>query len=152
MLSIPKFLLSVSLALVLWTGAVTAGAQSLLPERVGGKMRYTAYIEFPKAYVSGICILLNDGEELRGSVFNEFGISCMDFVWKKAKDKVKLLSVQKMLNKWYIRQTLRKDLRLLLHQMAEGRTAYVNEKRHITYQLKPITTEQEEEIDDETER
>ena len=151
-MSIPRFLLSVSLVLVLWTGAVTAGAQSLLPERVGDKMRYTAYIEFPKTYVSGICILLNDGEELKGSVFNEFGISCLDFVWLKTKDKVKLLSVQKMLDKWYIRRTLRKDLRLLLHEMVESRTTYMNEKRHITYQLKPITTEQEEEIDDETER
>lgn len=152
MLSIPRCLLSVSIGLVLWIGAVTALAQSLLPGRVGYKARYTAYIEFPKAYVSGICILLDDGEELKGSVFNEFGISCMDFVYQKQKDKVKLLSVQKMLNKWYIRKVLRKDLRCLLHALAEGHTAYVNEKRHIAYQLKPITTQQEEETENETER
>ena len=37
-------------------------AQPLFPAQAGDKVRYTAYIEMPKAYISGLCIMANDGQ------------------------------------------------------------------------------------------
>ena len=62
----------------------------------------------------------------------------MDFAYRPQKDKVKLLSVQKMLDKWYIRKRLKRDLRELVHVLQQGGTRYVDEKYHITFQLTPL--------------
>ena len=59
-------------------------AQSLLPELSGKKVQYSASIEMPKAYISGICIILNDSSTYKASIFNEFGISCIELITKKS--------------------------------------------------------------------
>ena len=56
-------------------------------------LRYSAYIELPRGYVSGMLVLHHEEETVKGSLFNEFGISAMDFAYRPQKDKVKLLSV-----------------------------------------------------------
>lgn len=111
----------------------------------GERMRYTVYIEMPRAYISGIGILKNDGETLTGSIFNEFGVSALDFTYAPQRRKVRLLSVMPMLDKWYIRKTLRSDLRLLLDRLSSGETTYTNAKRHITYRFTPMEAAADEE-------
>lgn len=113
-------------------------AQAAFPSAEGERARYAVYIELPRSYISGVCILLHDGTDVKGSIFNEFGISAMDFAYRPLKDKVKLLSVQKMLDKWYIRKRLKRDLRELVHVLQQGGTRYVDEKYHITFQLTPL--------------
>lgn len=113
-------------------------AQAAFPSAEGERARYAVYIELPRSYISGVCILLHDGTDVKGSIFNEFGISAMDFAYRLQKDKVKLLSVQKMLDKWYIRKRLKRDLRELVHVLQQGGTRYVDEKYHITFQLTPL--------------
>lgn len=135
-------LLSISLAgsaSVLLSPA-SAHPLSLLQEGVGEAIttRYSAYIETPRAAVSGICILAEVGDTIRGSLFNEFGITVLDFTWNRQKDKVRLHSVLPALDKWYIRRTLRHDLRCLLHALRQGQGAYRNERRHITYSLEEL--------------
>lgn len=110
-------------------------AQSQLPPSEGDRMRYHATIELPKGYLSGVCVLLREEAVLKGSFFNEFGISYMDFTYNVAKDKVKLHSVQSMLDKWYIRKMLRHDLRMLMHAMEDGVGEYTNNKRKMTYRF-----------------
>ncbi len=117
-------------------------AQAKFPSVEGERARYAVYIELPRSYISGVCILLHDGTEVKGSLFNEFGISAMDFVYRPKKDKVKLLSVQKMLDKWYIRKRLKRDLRELIHVLQQGGSRYVDEKYHITFQFNPMETEE----------
>lgn len=138
-------LLFVSLFVVLL--GLPAYGQGTLPE-AGERQRYSVYIEMPQAYISGIGILKNDGEKIVGSLFNEFGVSSIDFVYYPHRGKVKLLSVMKMLDKWYIRKLLRKDLRLLFESMSHGATTYSNDRRHITYRFTPMTEESEEETND----
>ena len=134
--------LFISLLLALYVQAV---AQSLLPAE-GGTERYAISIEMPRGYISGISIMKNDGERMICSVFNEFGVSAMDFTYDLNRKKVKLLSVMSMLDKWYIRRVLRKDLRALLDHMSRGETMYENKKRHIVYRFD--TMKAEEKIED----
>lgn len=136
-----NFLLSVSLLML---AGVQAVAQTAFPETDGGRMRYNAVVEMPKGYLSGVCILLHEGNEVRGSFFNEFGISAIDFTYRTDKDKVKLHSVFAMLNKWYIKRVLRKDLRQLLHRLQQGETSYRNERYKIDYRFMPMNDETDE--------
>ena len=123
---------------LLLSSALSLKAQSLLPSPSGEAARYDAYIELPRGYLSGVCIMRCAGDTLQGSIFNEFGVSAMDFVYDRRKDRVRLLSVMKMMDRWYIRRTLRSDLRLLLRSMNAGEGEYRNERRHILYRFTPM--------------
>lgn len=112
-------------------------AQQLLPS-VGERQQYTVNIDMSRGYISGVGIMKNDGKQLLCCVFNEFGVSAIDFTYDLRKHKVKLHSVMKMLDKWYIRRVLRKDLRSLLENMSQGETTYENVKRHISYRFIPM--------------
>lgn len=128
--------------------SLAADAQSLLPQTAGSKVRFSAMVELPKAYLSGVCVMVNDGGVLKGSFFNEFGISYMDFSCSLVKDKVKLHSVQSMMDKWYIRKALRHDLRMLIHQMEKGVGEYVNKRRKMTYRFTPLTDDEPENLEE----
>ena len=132
----------ISVSLLLTAMCTSAEAQSLLPQTAGEKARFSALIEMPKGYMSGICVLLCDGDIIKGSMFNDFGITFMDFSYSMQKDKVKLLSVQKMMDKWYIRKLLRCDLRQLFHAMQEGREEYRDEKYKMLFRFVPLTDDE----------
>lgn len=100
-----------------------AGAQRL-PEAEGERERCGIQIEFGRAYVSGVCVMLREEGLVKASVVNEFGVSFMDFSYSEADDRVRLLSVAGKLDKWYIRRMLRKDLLQLMHAMRRGETTY----------------------------
>ena len=131
--------LYVSLLVLLFT-CPSAIAQTLLPSD-GITARYIVSIDMSRGYVSGIGIMKNEGERLVCSVFNEFGVSAIDFSYDLRKHKVKLLSVMDMLDKWYIRRVLRKDLRSLIENLNRGETTYENVKRHISYRFTPMGEE-----------
>lgn len=132
--------LSISL-LLLFTLCKGVYAQTLYPVNAGDKAKYAAIIEMPKAYLSGICLLYHDSDnKINGCLFNEFGISALDFTYDENKDKVKLHHVIKMMNKWYIKKVLRRDLRELIHQLRTGNGSYTNERFHLRYQFTPIET------------
>lgn len=134
-------------ALIFLLSSATLSAQSLLPEQEGQRARFTAYIEIRDAYLSGGCMLLNDGNLLKGAVFNDFGISYFDFSYHFLKDKVKLHDVQKMMNKWYLKKILIKDLKALIHNMREGLPEYRDEKYRLYLKLTPIPESETEDAD-----
>lgn len=116
-------------------------AQATFPLNVGDKAKYAATIETPKAYLSGICMMYHDeNNEIKGSIFNEFGISAIDFSYIEEKDKIKLHHVTKIMNKWYIKKVLRHDLRELIHQLKQGNDNYRNDRYHLSYQFTPMET------------
>jgi len=118
---------------------MAATAVSLPRESIGeDTVRYSAYIETPRAAVSGICILVSDSTEIRGCLFNEFGITALEFTYNRRKDKVRLHTVLPALDKWYIRRTLRRDLRQLLLRLQQGDGTYENSGYHIKYTLTPL--------------
>ncbi len=105
------------------------------PTADGERARYDAAIEMGRGYVSGVCILVADGDEVKGCLVNEFGISALDFIYNPQTKKVKLVHVIKLLDKWYIRRTLRSDLAKVMQNLAEGIMTYRNEKRKIDYKF-----------------
>lgn len=131
-------LLYVSLIVLLFSMQVYG--QGILPSS-GERQQYTIYIEMPKAYLSGVGILKNDGARIVGSLINEFGLSAIDFTYDPVRGKVKLLNVMPMMDKWYIRKTLRKDLRRLFERMSQGVDTYTNERRQILYRFTPMASE-----------
>ncbi len=140
-MSISQRLLSLSASLLLILApAADASGQSVYPARDGETVRASATIDMGKGSLSGICIMRRDGDEIAGSIVNEFGIAILSFRYTISKDKLRLEHVAPMLDKWYIRRTLRRDLRRWLAALAEGRTAYENKRRHIVYTLSPLPT------------
>lgn len=116
----------------------TLKAQALYPLSEGDRVELMSSIDMGKGYISGVCMLLKNGQTIKGGVFNEFGVSAINFTYNEDKDKVKIISVIKMLNKWYIRKLLKKDLRHVMHELKKGHSTYKNEKYHITYVFSPI--------------
>ena len=133
--SVHLYLLCISLLLAL---PISVQAQTTFPSAEDERAKYAAYIEMPKAYVSGICVLLQEDGLIKGSLFNEFGITALDFTYNPQRDKIKLHSVMKMMDKWYIRKVLKKDLRQVMKTLKEGQTEYTNQRRHIVYRFHGI--------------
>ncbi len=138
LLSMRNFLLSISLFSLSQLCPLPTKAQAIFPDSIGKKVRYSALIEMPKAYISGVCILVRDFTEVKGSVFNEFGISAIDFSYHMKKDKVKIISVMNMIDKWYIRKVLKAGLRTLLHCLQKGETHYNDKKYKLDYTFIPM--------------
>ena len=116
-------------------------AQTAFPTDEGERVKYNAYIEMSRAYISGVCILMKEGDMIKGSLFNEFGITALDFTYDPKRQKVKLHTVIKMMDKWYIRRVIRKDMAQLMICLQKGETQYKNESRNISYQFLPIENE-----------
>ena len=121
----------------------TVNAQVCFPSTQGEKAKYSAYIDMPQGYVSGVCVLFNEGTVIRGSLFNEFGITALNFSYDIKKEKIKLYSVVKLMDKWYIKRILKKDLKQLMKCLQKGESVYQDEKYHITYSFSTLNTEEE---------
>lgn len=121
----------------------TIDAQVRFPSTQGEKAKYSAYIDMPQGYISGVCVLFNEGTVVNGSIFNEFGITALSFSYDIRKEKIKLYSVVKMLDKWYIRKIMKKDLSKLMKCLQKGESVYQNEKYHITYSFSTLNTDEE---------
>lgn len=134
--ALPYTLLISCLLAILQPGTLTA--QSLYPTSEGDRTELKCHIDMPRGYISGICILVKDGDLIKGGVFNEFGISNINFTYNEKKDKVKILTVIKMMDKWYIKRLLRKDLRHVMQGLKNGDSTYENENYHISYTFTPI--------------
>ena len=97
-----------------------------LQDSIDSKTRYATTIEISKADV------------YRGVLFNEFGITALEFTYDPQKKKIKLEQVIAMLDKWYIRRVLRNDLRCVMENLMRGISTYKDEKYHISYKFSRI--------------
>ena len=132
-----RYLLCISLL----TSITTAHAQVMFPSYEGERVRYSTYIEMSRGYISGVCILVNVEGIIKGSIFNEFGITALDFSYDHRRQKTHLNSVIAMMDKWYIRRVLKKDLTQLMLRLQQGEYCYRNERQNITYQFTPTADE-----------
>ena len=111
-----RCLLLCSLLIILVTGAY--GQNYLLP--LAGRQQYSVTIVARGAEISGVCMTKTDDVGTRGAIVNEFGFHALDFMVSADRRKVKLLNVMPMMDRWYIRRILRKDLRLLFGATMTG--------------------------------
>lgn len=129
--------------------------------------RYAFGMDMGKAAISGIMISRNSGDEITGCIINEFGVSAVDFIYSKKKRKMKLTSVARFLDKWYIKRVLRADLGFCLHVLydipyddmrgylvdTEGDSVTVIEtKRSFRYTFSPLEDQPVTIEEDDTER
>ena len=126
------------LCISLWSGCPAGLRAQCFPSDDGQRICYSANLETAQAYVSGICILLHDGDVVRGCLLNEFGVTVVGFTYSLRKRKVRVHEVLPMMDRWYIRRVLKKDLCRLMERLQQGATQYRNERQHITYQLTPM--------------
>ena len=140
----PRFSTSAKLLAVLLLSATAAWGQACFPTAHGDRMSYNALIELPRGYMSGICMMVNSNDTIRGSLFNEFGISALDFTYLAGKRRVRLHHVVGPLNRWYLKRVVSHDLARLFEAMQRGDSTYTNERRNIRYQLTPISNDSEE--------
>ena len=107
--------------------------------------RFSTFIETPRASISGICVLVTDSSEVRGSLFNEFGITALDFTYLPSKNKVRLHSVMSALDHWYIRRILRRDFRQIVPGLLSAPSQPLNLKiSQISYSFTPLPNDPEE--------
>ena len=85
------------------------------------------------AYISGLLIMQYAESDIKAAMVNDFGVSLMEFTYQPQKQKVKLHYVMAAMNKWYIKRTLRSDIKQIINMIQQGDTVYVNEKRNIQY-------------------
>lgn len=111
---------------------------SLLPAQAQALGRYSAYIETRRGYVSGVLALRGEADTVRGSLFNEFGITALDFTYYRRRDRVRLHTVVKQLDRWYLRRVLRRDLREVLKHIEQGDSTYEDSRYHINYKFTPL--------------
>lgn len=110
-----------------------SAAQNTFPQQDGESVRYNLQIEFREAYVSGICILSQQGNTIVSSFVNEFGISLIDFTDVNHKNKVKICHITKKLDHWYIKRLFAKDLKSMLNVMRSGGNEFIDKKNNIKY-------------------
>jgi hypothetical protein len=101
--------------------------------------KYSAMIELPKAYLSGVCVMKTENDTITGCLFNEFGISALEFVRYPGKKRAKILSVIQMLDKWYIKRVLSRDIACLLDNLQLGKDEYRDERYKINYKFTLIS-------------
>ena len=147
-MSLRTFLCSLFLFQLSIFNCQLAKAQTL-PSTEGERARYSVQIDVKKAYISGICGMLFEDGKLKASVVNEFGFSAMDFEYDPQKDKVKIINIVKKLDHWYIKRVLKRDLRILIHNLRQGIYKHENTKYEIIYNFQPLQPITEEATNNE---
>lgn len=101
--------------------------------------KMTVEITFNKGYITGLCLLNTENDTTYGTIMNEFGIKVFDFVYREPSKKIKLLHLMPMLNKWYIKRVLKKDMcNIIPHLLESAAYEYRNEKYNIHYLFTPL--------------
>ena len=83
----PRFLIFISiLVLRLLPASAQSGTQPSVDSTAiadSSRLTFTALIETPKASISGICLIVQDSDSIKGAIVNEFGITALDFVYAR---------------------------------------------------------------------
>ena len=134
LISLIFYLFSISLNIARAQESVVVNQKPLL-DSLGVKEKYATTIELPNGYLSGISVIKRETLCYRGVLFNEFGITALEFTYDSYKKKIRFVQLIAMLNKWYIRRLLKKDLPYVMENLFRGISTYKNEKYHIIYQF-----------------
>ena len=116
--------------------------QTPLSDSIGCKTKYATTIELSKGYLSGITVMVREADVYHGVLFNEFGITALEFTYQPQIKKVELIEVIAMLDKWYIRRVLKNDLQHVMENLMKGNPTYKNEKYHISYKFSVMSNDE----------
>lgn len=142
----PEFLRLNSLLLFFLLLPAGVLSQQVVFPSAGTQKTYNIVMRAEKGAVSGVCVLANDSDSIRGAVVNEFGLTLVAFV-SSAGGSVRLLSVAAMLDRWYIRPVLESEIGGMLAALRDGHDTYTDSRRGITVSLSPADDAPEEQSD-----
>lgn len=108
-------------------------AQQVFPTYEGDCVYYNFTMTSLRAEISGLCILKLNGEVVNASIVNDFGTTFIDYSYQMRKSRVKLHYVFELLDKWYIRRVLKRNLKKVMMAMHNGETTYRDLKHKLTY-------------------
>lgn len=143
-----KYLLLISILLLSLASLTVQAQDSLivqqapLSDSIGCKTKYATTIELSKGYLSGITIMVREADVYHGVLFNEFGITALEFTYQPHTKKVELIEVIAMLDKWYIRRVLKNDLQHVMENLMKGNPTYKDEKYHISYKFSVMSNDE----------
>ncbi len=149
-----KYLLLISIFLLSLASLTVQAQDSLivqqapLSDSIGCKTRYATTIELSKGYLSGITIMVREADVYHGVLFNEFGITALEFTYQPQTKKVELIEVIAMLDKWYIRRVLKNDLQHVMENLMKGNPTYKDEKYHISYKFSVMSNDENASIEE----
>jgi hypothetical protein len=149
-----KYLLLISILLLSLASLTVQAQDSLivqqapLSDSIGCKTRYATTIELSKGYLSGITIMVREADVYHGVLFNEFGITALEFTYQPQTKKVELIEVIAMLDKWYIRRVLKNDLQHVMENLMKGNPTYKDEKYHISYKFSVMSNDKNASIEE----
>ncbi len=149
-----KYLLLISILLLSLASLMVQAQDSLmvqqspLSDSIGCKTRYATTIELSKGYLSGITIMVREADVYHGVLFNEFGITALEFTYQPQTKKVELIEVIAMLDKWYIRRVLKNDLQHVMENLMKGNPTYKDEKYHISYKFSVMSNDENASIEE----
>ena len=149
LISLIFYLFSISSNIARAQESVVVNQKPLL-DSLGVKEKYATTIELPNGYLSGISVIKRETLCYRGVLFNEFGITALEFTYDPYKKKIRFAQLIAMLNKWYIRRLLKKDLPYVMENLFRGISTYKNEKYHIIYQFSLMDNKPEVVIGEDT--
>ena len=149
-----KYLLLISILLLSLASLTVQAQDSLIVQQtplldsIGCKTRYATTIELSKGYLSGITIMVREADVYHGVLFNEFGITALEFTYQPQTKKVELIEVIAMLDKWYIRRVLKNDLQYVMENLMKGNPTYKDEKYHISYKFLVMSNDENASIEE----
>ena len=149
-----KYLLLISILLLSLASLTVQAQDSLIVQQaplldsIGCKTRYATTIELSKGYLSGITIMVREADVYHGVLFNEFGITALEFTYQPQTKKVELIEVIAMLDKWYIRRVLKNDLQHVMENLMKGNPTYKDEKYHISYKFSVMSNDKNASIEE----
>ena len=149
-----KYLLLISILLLSLASLTVQAQDSLIVQQaplldsIGCKTRYATTIELSKGYLSGITIMVREADVYHGVLFNEFGITALEFTYQPQTKKVELIEVIAMLDKWYIRRVLKSDLQHVMENLLKGNPTYKDEKYHISYKFSVMSNDENASIEE----
>ena len=149
-----KYLLLISILLLPLMSLTVQAQDSLIAQQtplsdsIGCKTKYATTIELSKGYLSGITIMVREADVYHGVLFNEFGITALEFTYQPQTKKVELIEVIAMLDKWYIRRVLKNDLQHVMENLMKGNPTYKDEKYHISYKFSVMSNDENASIEE----
>jgi hypothetical protein len=149
-----KYLLLISILLLSLASLTVQAQDSLIVQQaplldsIGCKTRYATTIELSKGYLSGITIMVREADVYHGVLFNEFGITALEFTYLPQTKKVELIEVIAMLDKWYIRRVLKNDLQHVMENLMKGNPTYKDEKYHISYKFSVMSNDENASVEE----
>lgn len=148
-----RCLLFVSLLLTAVFGAA-AQKDYVIDVPHSGRVEYRFDMTARGASITGIAIVKNVNDSIKGMLVNEFGIKALAFAVSPDRQQVSLSQLMPMIDKWYVRRVLKSDIKFLFNAttatagtksgnyelvMTEDRgLCLTNVKYKITYTFTPI--------------